>query len=35
MLRTLRNVTIIDDDPAVLKALARLLRTHAFSVAAV
>ena len=33
MPRTLRNVVIIDDDPAVLKALARLLRTHAFTVA--
>jgi FixJ family two-component response regulator len=33
MLRTLRNVAIIDDDPAVLKALSRLLRTHAFTVA--
>jgi FixJ family two-component response regulator len=30
---TLRNVAIIDDDPAVLRALARLLRTHAFAVA--
>ena len=29
----LRNVAIIDDDPAVLKALARLLRTRAFTVA--
>jgi FixJ family two-component response regulator len=26
------KVAIIDDDPAVLKALARLLRTHAFAV---
>jgi FixJ family two-component response regulator len=33
MPRPLRNVAIIDDDPAVLKALARLLRTHAFTVA--
>ena len=32
MPRTLRNVAIIDDDPAVLKALSRLLRTHAFAV---
>ena len=30
---TLHNVAIIDDDPAVLKALARLLRTRAFAVA--
>ena len=28
----LHNVAIIDDDPAVLKALARLLRTRAFAV---
>jgi FixJ family two-component response regulator len=26
-----RNLAIIDDDPAVLKALARLLRTRAFT----
>lgn len=28
-----RYVAIVDDDPGVLKALARLLRTHALSVA--
>jgi FixJ family two-component response regulator len=32
MMRSLRNVVIIDDDLAVLKALARLLRAHAFAV---
>jgi FixJ family two-component response regulator len=32
MPRALRNFAIIDDDPAVLKALARLLRTHSFTV---
>jgi FixJ family two-component response regulator len=32
MPRTLHNVAIIDDDPAVLKALARLLRTRSFTV---
>jgi FixJ family two-component response regulator len=32
MPRPLRNVAIIDDNPAVLKALARLLRAHAFAV---
>jgi FixJ family two-component response regulator len=32
MTRHLRNVAIIDDDPAVLRALSRLLRTHAFTV---
>jgi FixJ family two-component response regulator len=32
MPRTLHNVAIIDDDAAVLKALARLLRTRAFAV---
>jgi len=33
MPRTLHSVAIIDDDTAVLKALARLLRTRAFTVA--
>jgi FixJ family two-component response regulator len=33
MPRSVRNVAIIDDDPALLKALARLLRTHALTVA--
>jgi FixJ family two-component response regulator len=32
MSKTLRNVAVVDDDPAVLKALARLLRTRAFNV---
>jgi len=32
MPRPLRNLAIIDDNPAVLKALARLLRAHAFAV---
>ena len=33
MTSTLHNVAIIDDDPAVLKALARLLRTRSLAVA--